>query len=313
MIIFILFLSFLTSVEGKEPAKVSPTKVVYVLKEVDYAYWAPSYVVILKDGSAWKTLSTDTEVPPVGDVIKSSDGSHFVSTKGENRYALTNIGTIIYTPLKIQKVLTSSPMVPEKDFDEEFLLVTDESTASETTKLFMLSNQLIYEDGAFVDEDFGGWDTAESLRLIRPDETLEQEYLVYLERKEIRKVNSLVYNTTKLLYVNVDDQSLILDCQNRPWKTLPSFAELMTTWNPSHKICVHQLMELNQAREEEGCDVVDTQEELHLPAMLLRQQHGIALNKEILDTWNLRIGLAMNLNTQEAVFIWDWIPPETQD
>jgi len=307
--ILTLVLSFTATSEAKDITKVPPQKVVHVLHEVGHSYWAPSYVIILKDGSAWKTDYWESDVPSEGDVIKSSDGSLFVNTKGDEHYTLENIGTIIYTPLKIQKILSSSPINPEKDFDQEFLLVGYEKISTEAIKLLVLSNQLIYHDEAYVDENFEGWDSADSLRLIRPDETQEQEYLVYLERKEIRKVESLVYDTTKLLDINPESQSFTLEESDRPWHTLQSFADLMTTWEPSDKICVHQLMELNEAREEEDYDVVDTEEELHFPALLLRLQLGINLTKEIIDTWNLRIGLAMNLNTEQVVLIWDWIPP----
>jgi len=311
--ILTLVLSFSATSEAKDITKVSPQKVVHVLQEVGHTYWAPSYVIILKDGSTWKTVLPEYEVPSEGDVIKSSDGSVFVNTQGDEHYILENIGTIIYTPLKIQKVLSSAPIVPEKDFDKEFLLYIDETMTLKTAKLLVLSNQLIYDDMALVDETFQGWDTAESLRLIRPDETQEQEYLVYLERKEIREVDSLVYSTTKLLDLDPEARSFYLEGQDRPWNTLQSFAELMTTWEPSHKICVHQLIELSEAREEEGCDVIDTEEELYFPALLLRLQYGIDLTKEIIDTWNLRIGIAMNLDTEQVVLIWDWIPPESEN
>jgi len=308
--IFLLlaFLVSFTPLAGtEEVTKVAPTKVVHVLTMVTPF---DEHVIILKDGSAWKTH--DNKLPELGDVVKSPNGSFFVNTSQEMAYyQWQSIGTIIYSPLKIDNILTPCPFDPNKDFDATFLAEIGDFSIPSGEKYFVLSNQLIYNDESFSDIDFCDWESAESLQLIRRDEIEDQEYLVCLERGEIRPVETLVYQTSKIIDVNVDDNIFILEGDDRPWHTFCSYAETMSTWDPAHLIRVFKLPELDEFREEEGIEVENI-EDSALPRLFFRLQHGYEPEPTFFETGNMRSGIVMNIDTGEMVIMWDCIPASTR-
>ena len=200
-----------------------------------------------------------------------------------------------------------SPLDQNKDFDSTFLAEVDDFPMPSGEKLFLLSNQLIYEDESFCEVNFSDWESAESLQLIRRDEIECQEYLVCLERKEIRPVKTLVYQTLHIVDVNLDNQMFLFEGDDRPWCTFCSYAETMTTWDPSHLIRVFTFPEC-----EEGMEIADIEdlEDFAFPRLLFRLQHGYELDQTVVETGTFRIGFVMNIDTGEIVLMWDWIPKE---
>ena len=101
-LLFAFLISFTALTASEEITKVAPQKVLHVLNMVDDLSNEDEHVIILKDGSAW--ITRDTDLPIVGDIVKSPDGWSFVNTTQFGHFHCENIGTIIYNPLKIEKI-----------------------------------------------------------------------------------------------------------------------------------------------------------------------------------------------------------------
>jgi len=321
-LLFLLTIVFsLTSLtcDAKDTTKVPEQKVMHILKDTALYITFPYHLIVLEDGSTWRTGYSEPNFPSEGDVIKSDDGCFFINTTDCESYTLDYIGLFNPTPLDIEHTISFYPMDLEIDFDERYLQNHQQNGGDSSEwagwqralKFLYTSNQGIYFDS--YGKNFKDWGTCESIYTINPCETAEEEYLACPAKNEFRQVKSLplIHKSTKLLDVNLESRIFLVEGEERPWNTVLSFCEIINTWDPSHKICVTEFPTSVQLTEGDKKPYYSSHER-NLLHFFLRQQHGLDLDWTTLSNWNLRVGLAMNLDTEEAVLIWDLIPPELQ-
>jgi len=294
---------------ANEITKVAPQKVVYVLREL----YDEGFVVILKDGSAWITRDSEPEIPSVGDHVKSSDGCYFHNMSHEGHYWLKPIGTIVYSPLQIKKMYSLHGIDLRKDSDSIHLLFkeNDPEATSQTIQMFLdqnareeivlnyffqLSNDLIYGFNnrmGFQEE----WTISDVIQLIRKDEMEDQEYLVSLERGEIRPVKSIVYKTSRIECLNLDERTFKIEGDDDIWYTFGTYAEALQNWDNKNSIRYFTETVL----EYDGLEI-KTSPNLFL-TFFMQQGTGIL---ETTQKWSLSFALLLNTDTEEAVVAWRW-------
>ncbi|NGX58800.1 MAG: hypothetical protein K940chlam3_01708 [Chlamydiae bacterium] len=298
-----------SKVENVQPSVVVAQKVTHILNSLVEEGWESfNYTAfILEDGSLWavikEEITSNNAFPMVNDTVKSTNGSTFYNLSRGGIFFAESLGTMINNPLKIEQHYSISTDLALEEFgwksaaDVEIL---DDAITSYfyEVRFIQLSNNLVYGveiPGAEFDE----WTSDDSVLMARSQLDQEEgvkEYLISLERGEIRDAYPAIYESVTANEINLDHTHLSFDGLTGNWQLDSSQLVILANWSEGDRVRL-----LQHAINFDELDQDELDEVQYICTYFLRDD--IEIN---LEGWSLTFGMALNQDKGEAIFCWTW-------